>query len=88
MHVFYHFSLNFINIIILVYLMVDAPKHGKNQILWGILGLLLGPIALTIYLFQVGSKTWAYVWMVISILYVLAPIAFILIFVHMISRMF
>lgn len=72
----YHVSFNFINIIILVYLMIDAPKKGKSQILWGILGFLFGPIALAIYLFKTGNKTWGYIWLAISMLGLLVSVGF------------
>lgn len=83
----YHFSLNFVNIIILVYMMVDAPKHGKNPILWGVLGFLFGPIALTIYLFKTWRKGWGYVWLAISILTISATVGLTFFVVHRILHL-
>lgn len=45
-----------INIIITIFLVVDAPKHQKSPILWGILGFIFGPIALGIYLIKTNRK--------------------------------
>jgi ABC-type multidrug transport system permease subunit len=81
-HVNYNFSLNIINIIILIYLMIDAPKHGKNQILWGVLGFFFGTIALTIYFFLTGRKGWAIVWLCISLLSIAAFLGFIFLILH------
>lgn len=83
----YNFSLNVMNIIILVYMMIDAPKHGKNQVLWGVLGFFFGPIALTVYLFQTGRTRWAYVWLAVSILSILAYLGFLFFILHTFFRL-
>jgi uncharacterized membrane protein YobD (UPF0266 family) len=44
------------NIIIAVYLFMDAKKHDKNPWLWGILGLLFSFITLGIYWIITGKK--------------------------------
>ncbi|MFJ5963836.1 hypothetical protein [Bacillus sp. NPDC093026] len=36
-------------ILVAIYMFVDAPKNGKNQWLWSILGLLFGLFTLGIY---------------------------------------
>lgn len=79
----YNFSLNFMNIIIVVFLMIDAPKYGKNQILWGVLGFFFGPFALAVYLYQTGRTGWAIVWLVIGLLGVAAIASAIFIGLHM-----
>ncbi|MGD6805083.1 hypothetical protein [Rossellomorea aquimaris] len=64
------FSLSFIiNIIIAVYLFVDARKRGKNPWLWGILGLIFGAIVLGIYLIQTGRKGLGWVIVILAILW-------------------
>lgn len=35
----------FVSILVAIYLLIDAPKHGKNKWLWSILGLLFGLFA-------------------------------------------
>ncbi|MGD7024810.1 hypothetical protein FZC79_21405 [Rossellomorea vietnamensis] len=64
------FSLSFIiNIIIAVYLFVDARKRGKNPWLWGILGLIFGAIVLGIYFIQTGRKGLGWVIVILAILW-------------------
>jgi hypothetical protein len=41
---------------ITIYLVIDAPKHNKSAILWGILGFIFGFVALGIYLILTGRK--------------------------------
>ncbi|MGF2614325.1 hypothetical protein FZC84_19475 [Rossellomorea vietnamensis] len=64
------FSFSFIiNIIIAIYLFVDARKRGKNPWLWGILGLIFGAIVLGIYFIQTGRKTLGWIIVVIAVLW-------------------
>ncbi|RIW29358.1 hypothetical protein D3H55_19030 [Bacillus salacetis] len=64
------FSLSFfVNIIIAIYLFVDARKRGKNPWLWGILGLIFGAIVLGIYFIQTGRRTLGWIIVVLSILW-------------------
>ncbi|WP_421382925.1 hypothetical protein ACOJQI_01675 [Bacillus salacetis] len=64
------FSLSFIiNIIIAIYLFVDARKRGKNPWVWGILGLIFGAIVLGIYLIVTGRKLWGWIIVILSILW-------------------
>lgn len=64
------FSFSFIiNIIIAVYLFVDARKRGKNPWLWGILGLIFGAIVLGIYFIQTGRKGLGWVIVILAILW-------------------
>lgn len=50
-----------INIAIVVFLVIDAPKYGKNPILWGVLGFFFSAIALGIYLIKTGRTAWGWV---------------------------
>ena len=45
-----------INILITIYLVVDSKKHGKNPVLWGILGFIFGIITLSIYWIRTGKN--------------------------------
>ncbi|EDL63531.1 hypothetical protein [Bacillus sp. SG-1] len=64
------FSLSFIiNIIIAIYLFVDARKRGKNPWLWAILGLIFGAIVLGIYFIQTGRKGIGWTIVILSILW-------------------
>jgi hypothetical protein len=54
-----------INILFAVFLFVDAPKHGKSQWLWAILGFLFGPIALGIYMIKTGRKVLGWILVVL-----------------------
>ncbi|WP_409252665.1 hypothetical protein V1502_01675 [Bacillus sp. SCS-153A] len=69
------FSLSFIiNIIIAVYLFVDARKRGKNPWLWAILGLIFGAIVLGIYFIQTGRKGIGWTIVILSILWFILAI--------------
>ncbi|MDQ0231418.1 hypothetical protein [Metabacillus malikii] len=62
-------SLSFIiSVVIAIYLAVDAPKHNRNPWIWGILGLLFGPIVLGIYLIATGRKVAGWIILIISII--------------------
>jgi hypothetical protein len=54
-----------IDIIIAIYLAVDAPKHNKRPWLWAILGFFFGPIPLVIYLIQTGRKVIGWIMLVV-----------------------
>ncbi|MCA0172506.1 hypothetical protein [Bacillus sp. RAR_GA_16] len=45
-----------LNIVIAIYLFVDAKKRDKSSFFWAILGLIFGPIVLGIYFIQTGRK--------------------------------
>jgi hypothetical protein len=64
-----------INIIITVFLAMDASKHNKRPVLWGILGFLLGPIALGIYLIQTNRKVLGWIITIVAGIGYLAFIA-------------
>jgi hypothetical protein len=64
-----------INIILTIYLVIDSKKHGKNPVLWGILGFVFGAIALGIYLIRTDRKV---VGWIVTILSILGYLAFIL----------
>lgn len=57
-----------LNIILTIYLVIDSKKHGKNPILWGILGFIFGAIALGIYLIKTDRKVVGWIITIISIL--------------------
>ncbi|WP_175640255.1 hypothetical protein [Metabacillus schmidteae] len=63
-----------IPIIITVYLAIDAPKHNRNPWLWGILGLIFGPIVLGIYFIVTGRKVAGWIILVICILLIILSI--------------
>ncbi|MCA0989760.1 hypothetical protein [Pseudalkalibacillus hwajinpoensis] len=63
-----------LNIVIAIYLFVDAKKRDKSSFFWAILGLIFGPIVLGIYFIQTGRKGigWliiilALIWFIIAI---------------------
>ncbi|SDJ82889.1 hypothetical protein [Sediminibacillus albus] len=61
-----------ISIAVAIYLAIDAPKHGKNPLLWGILGFILGLLALGIYLIRTDRKVIGWILtIIIAILYLL-----------------
>nr|WP_263324585.1 hypothetical protein [Neobacillus sp. Marseille-Q6967] len=63
-----------INIILTIYLVIDSRKHGKNPILWGILGFIFGFIALGIYFIKTDRKVIGWIVTILSILGYLAII--------------
>ncbi|WHY77417.1 hypothetical protein QNH20_25720 [Neobacillus sp. WH10] len=74
-----------VNIIIVIYLFLDAPKHNKSRWLWAILGLVFGLIALGIYLIQTGRKVLGWIITIVSILIYLLIIFFVVIAVIIFS---
>lgn len=64
------FSFSFIiNIIIAIYLAVDAKKHGKSSILWAILGFFFGFFALGIYWIKTGRKLLGWLFVIFAIIW-------------------
>jgi hypothetical protein len=57
-----------LNIILTIYLVIDSRKHGKNPILWGILGFVFGAIALGIYLIKTDRKLAGWIITILSII--------------------
>lgn len=57
-----------LNIILTIYLVIDSRKHGKNPILWGILGFVFGAIALGIYLIKTNRKVIGWIITILSII--------------------
>jgi disulfide bond formation protein DsbB len=57
-----------LNIILTIYLVIDSRKHGKNPILWGILGFVFGAIALGIYLIKTNRKVLGWIITILSII--------------------
>ncbi|WP_053220161.1 hypothetical protein [Virgibacillus senegalensis] len=45
-----------ISVAVTIYLVVDAPKQGKNPVLWGILGFIFSLLTLGIYWIQTDRK--------------------------------
>jgi amino acid transporter len=62
------------NIIIAVYLFMDAKKHDKNPWLWGILGLLFSFITLGSYWIKTGKKVLGWVILIACIIWVILGI--------------
>jgi len=63
-----------LNIILTIYLVIDSKKHGKNPVLWGILGFVFGAIALGIYLIRTDRKVIGWIVTILSIIGYLALI--------------
>jgi cytochrome c biogenesis protein CcdA len=63
-----------LNILIAVYLFVDAPKHHKNRWLWGILGLFFSFIALGIYWILTGRKLLGWIVLIAYVVWVILGI--------------
>ncbi|WP_270181450.1 hypothetical protein [Alkalihalobacillus sp. CinArs1] len=60
-----------INIVIAIYLYVDAKKRDKSAILWAILGLIIGPLVLGIYFIQTGRKLIGWIIVIFAIFWVI-----------------
>ena len=58
-----------VNIVIAVYLFMDAEKYDKNKWSWGILGLLFSTITLGIYWIKTGKKTLGWVVLIASVIW-------------------
>lgn len=71
-----------LSIVITVYMVVDAPKHGKSPVLWGILGFVFGLLGLGIYLIVTNRKVIGWI---IVVLFILLVIGVILIFAFFLS---
>ncbi|WP_413305382.1 hypothetical protein AA0X95_03445 [Bacillus sp. 1P10SD] len=54
-----------VEIIIAIFLYVDAPKHNKSPWLWAILGFFFGPFALGIYFIKTGRKVVGWIMVII-----------------------
>ncbi|MBS4189730.1 hypothetical protein KHA94_05845 [Bacillus sp. FJAT-49705] len=63
-----------------VYLVIDAPKHGKSPVLWGILGFILGLLGLGIYLIATGRKVLGWIIVALFILFIIVIIILIVLF--------
>ncbi|WP_377889897.1 hypothetical protein [Alkalihalobacillus sp. R86527] len=63
-----------INIIIAIYLYVDAKKRDKSAFVWAILGLIIGPLVLGIYLIQTGRKLAGWIIVIFAIFWVILVI--------------
>ena len=69
------FSFGFVlNIVIAIFLAIDAPKHNRSPWVWGILGFLFGPITLGIYLIATGRKVIGWIVLILSIILILIAI--------------
>lgn len=80
------YSIGFlISIAITIFLVIDAPKHNKSPVLWGILGFILGFLGLGIYLIITGRKVLGWIFVVLFILFV---IIILLLFIFAFSLIF
>lgn len=69
-----------VGIIIAIFLAIDAPKHNKRAWLWALLGFFFGPIALGIYLIQIGKKVLGWVILVVvGLLYLVLIFVFVVV---------
>ncbi|EOR22470.1 hypothetical protein A499_17705 [Niallia nealsonii AAU1] len=66
-----------INILITIYLVIDSKKHGKNPVLWGILGFIFGIITLSIYWIRTDKKLLGWIILILAIIFHLLLILFI-----------
>ncbi|RBP02788.1 hypothetical protein [Rossellomorea aquimaris] len=57
------------NILIAIYLFIDAQKHNKNKWLWAILGLIFSFITLGIYWILTGKKVLGWVLTIAAIIW-------------------
>ncbi|MBP2239664.1 TM2 domain-containing membrane protein YozV [Cytobacillus eiseniae] len=74
-----------ISVAITIYLVIDAPKHNKSPVLWGILGFFLGFLGLGIYLVVTGRKVLG--WIIIA-LFIAFIIIILLFFAFIITALF
>ncbi|WP_347551069.1 hypothetical protein ABFG93_04710 [Pseudalkalibacillus hwajinpoensis] len=63
-----------INLVIGIYLFMDARKRNKSAILWGILGLIIGPLVLGIYFIQTGRKMIGWIIVILAIIWYIIAI--------------
>ncbi|MFP7297107.1 hypothetical protein [Neobacillus niacini] len=66
-----------LNIVITIYLVIEARKYGKSPILWGILGFIFGALALGIFLIRTNRKLIGWI---ITIISAIGYVALIMIF--------
>lgn len=71
-----------VSIAITVFMVMDAPKHGKSPVLWGIIGFIFGLLGLGIYLIVTGRKVLG--WIIVA-LFILLVIGIILLFAFFFS---
>ncbi|QTM98890.1 hypothetical protein ERJ70_05995 [Sediminibacillus dalangtanensis] len=57
-----------ISIAVTIYLVVDAPKHGKSPVLWGVLGFIFSLLTLGIYWIQTGRKVIGWILTIVIII--------------------
>jgi hypothetical protein len=76
-----------INILITIFLAMDAKKHSKSPVLWGILGFLFGPIALGIYLIKTNRKVLGWIITIVAGIGYLAFIALVVLAALFITAM-
>lgn len=74
-----------VSIAITIFLVIDAPKHNKSPVLWGILGFIFGLLALGIYLIKTNRKVLG--WIILG-LFILLVIIIILLFLFAFSLLF
>ncbi|MFE8697495.1 hypothetical protein ACFYKT_14220 [Cytobacillus sp. FJAT-53684] len=74
-----------ISIAVTIYLVIDAPKHNKSPVLWGILGFILGLLGLGIYLIVTDRKVLG--WIIVA-LYIIIVIIIILFFAFIFAALF
>lgn len=75
------------SIAITVYMVIDAPKHGKSPVLWGILGFILGLLGLGIYLIVTNRKVIGWIIVALFILFVIGIILLFAFFFSMFMNM-
>jgi hypothetical protein len=76
-----------ISIAITIYLVIDAPKHNKSPVLWGILGFILGLLGLGIYLIVTDRKVLGWIIVALFIILVIIVILFFAVIVAMFVNM-
>jgi len=63
-----------LNIVIAIYLFVDAKKRDKSSFFWAIIGLIFGPIVLGIYFIQTGRKGIGWLIIILSLIWFIIAI--------------
>ena len=63
-----------LNIVIAIYLFVDAKKRDKSSFFWAIIGLIFGPIVLGIYFIQTGRKGIGWIIIILALIWFIIAI--------------
>ncbi|MGG1685106.1 hypothetical protein [Pseudalkalibacillus sp. NRS-1564] len=65
-----------VNVVIAIFLFIDAKKQDKSSFFWAIIGLIFGPIVLGIYFIQTGRKGIGWLIVVLAVIWYIIAIVF------------